>query len=861
MRRIGFGLMLGVILAVVSGLTWRENRAGAEAKLGPRALVVPQWQQLAATPDPDDGSPAARFDHVVEYHAATNKLYLFGGLAGGVYFNDVWSLDLATLTWEELYPNTPGVANTSYPAPRITAIMSLDEAGQFLYLATGQNGGTEYNDVWRFNLSSKSWQKLCTGSPCTNTTPELRYGAAGASLGGDLIISHGFSAGRYDNTWRFDTSAGQWEKLSPASGLPLGRCLLDGALVGNTFMIHGGQSNPDPYRADTWLFNLNSESWTQAATGGVEGVDKPDARRNQSLTGYEAENGFLLFGGAGEGNVHLNDVWFFSLDTQAWQELAPTGTKPSARRSQSAAWVPATGGRPPGMLLFGGTSPATGARGDLWLLGFPTPPVGNPGTLHFTNSSYSVAETGVQATITVTRSDGFSGTVSVQYETGDGTATAGEDYTERSGTLTFAHNEAGPKSFTVPVFSQPTAEGDETVTLALKNPTGGATLGSPDAAVLTILDTNTAGLLQYTLSSYGVPETQAQATISVRRVSGAGGTVTVAYETAGGTAVVGQDYTPVSGTLTFNPGETGPKNFAVPLADDAAPDGDKTVNLILSMPTGGAALGEPAAATLTLFDSDAAGQLHFTLSSFTAHEAAGQAMIKVSRTGGISGAVTIDYETGGGSAGAGSEYTPVTGTLVFNPNQAGPKSFSVPLFDDAVADGPKTVNLALKNPTGGAALGAPNTATLTILDSDAAGRIRFTTNQFNVEEGTGTAVISVTRTGGLSGTVTVSYQASGGTAAPNTDYTPASGALTFGHNQAGPKQFKVTILADETVENTETIKLVLKSPGGGAALGSPKTATLAILDDDEAQSFIYLPTLLKLAGGGGDHDADLIFEE
>jgi hypothetical protein len=686
----------------------------------------------------------------MEYSAATNKLYLFGGLAGSTYYNDVWSLDLATLTWEELYPHTAGTANTSYPAPRITAIMSVDSAGQYLYITTGQNGGTEYNDVWRFNLSSKSWQKLCTGSPCNSTVPESRYGAAGANLGGDLIISHGFSAGRYDNTWRFDISSGEWEKLSPASGLPLGRCLLDGAVVGSIFMIHGGQSNPDPFRADTWLFNLNTETWTQAATGGIEGVAKPEGRRYQSLTGYDAENGFLLFGGVGDSNVHLNDVWFFDLNTQAWQELAPTGTKPSARRSQSATWVPATGNRPPGMLLFGGTSPATGAKNDVWLLGFPAPPAGNPGALQFTGSSYSVAETGVQATITVTRSGGFSGTVTVQYETSDGTATAGENYTESSGTLSFNHNEVGPKSFTVPVISQPTADGAQTVNLTLKNPTGGATLGSPSTAVLTILDTNTAGLLQYIMSNYGIPETQSQATISVRRVEGTGGTVTVDYEAAGGTAVAGQDYTPISGTLTFNPGESGPKSFAVSLADDAVPDGDKTVNLTLT------------------------------------------------------------------------------------------------------------------NPTGGAALGSPNTATLVILDSDAAGRFRFTTNKFNVDEGAGTAVISVTRTGGISGTVTVNYQASGGTAVANADYTPASGALTFGHNQAGPKHFKVTILADDTVENTETINLVLKNPGGGATLGSPKTATLAILDDDENQAddtFIYLPTLLKASGGTDEHDADLILED
>jgi ELWxxDGT repeat protein len=109
------------------------------------------------------------------------------------------------------------------------------------------------------------------------------------------------------------------------------------------------------------------------------------------------------------------------------------------------------------------------------------------GALQFSTSALSILETAGSVQITVTRTGGSSGAVSVHYATSDGSGVAGVNYVPASGTLNFADGEVS-RSFTITVLNDGVAGGNKTVNLTLSAPTGGATLGVPAAAVLTILD-------------------------------------------------------------------------------------------------------------------------------------------------------------------------------------------------------------------------------------------------------------------------------------------------------------------------------------------------------------------------------------
>jgi hypothetical protein len=111
------------------------------------------------------------------------------------------------------------------------------------------------------------------------------------------------------------------------------------------------------------------------------------------------------------------------------------------------------------------------------------------------------------------------------------------------------------------------------------------------------------GQVQFSASSFLASEGDGSAAITVTRTGGSEG-VAIDYATAGGTASSRSDYTPAVGTLHFNPGEVS-KAFKVLITDDSTAKGSKTVNLILSNPSGGVVLASPSAATLTITDNDA----------------------------------------------------------------------------------------------------------------------------------------------------------------------------------------------------------------------------------------------------------------
>jgi hypothetical protein len=120
---------------------------------------------------------------------------------------------------------------------------------------------------------------------------------------------------------------------------------------------------------------------------------------------------------------------------------------------------------------------------------------------------------------------------------------------------------------------------------------------SNSVSVFGLLD----GMFSFNSSAYTVQNGNGVATISVSRLGGTNGVAQVSYATvAGGTAVNGMDYTAASGTLVWASGQSGTKTFTITILSNSTVQSNVTVNLSLSSPSSGSALGVPSAAVLTI---------------------------------------------------------------------------------------------------------------------------------------------------------------------------------------------------------------------------------------------------------------------
>jgi hypothetical protein len=207
------------------------------------------------------------------------------------------------------------------------------------------------------------------------------------------------------------------------------------------------------------------------------------------------------------------------------------------------------------------------------------------GTVQFDSATYSVNESAGTATVTVTRTGGSFGAVTVSYASAADTATAPADFASAAGTLTFADGDAAPKSFTVAINDDALDEADEPFTVSLSVTSGAATAGAPAQAAVTITDDDAAPSLSagdVTISEGNSGQSSAVFRISLSAASGL--PVSFSYATADGTATAASgDYAAQSGTATIPPGATS-INVSVPVNGDTTFESDESFSLDLTSP-------------------------------------------------------------------------------------------------------------------------------------------------------------------------------------------------------------------------------------------------------------------------------------
>lgn len=296
---------------------------------------------------------------------------------------------------------------------------------------------------------------------------------------------------------------------------------------------------------------------------------------------------------------------------------------------------------------------------------------------------------------------------------------------------------------------------------------------------------------------------------------------TLRCATTGGTAQPSVHYVPVNQVLEYPKGFT-KAEFDLTILANTVAEPNRTLILTLSDATNCVA-GAPL--VVTILDDDPA-LVRFQQAEQRVNEGAGNAVIPVVLESPSGQPVSVGYHTTDGTASAGVDYTPVQGRLDFAPNQT-LASFSVPLIDNGLDQGDRSVLLHLTAPTN-AVLITPQESVLIIEDNDPP-TVNLSAAEYVFRAGAGAAEIHVTLSKPGQETILVNHATlEGGTAVPGVDYIAVSDTLVFAPGQTS-RPFVVTVLANPQRTGPRTVWLKLNS-ALNASMG-PLTSGVLRIDD------------------------------
>nr|WP_232786762.1 Calx-beta domain-containing protein [Mycolicibacterium aurum] len=437
---------------------------------------------------------------------------------------------------------------------------------------------------------------------------------------------------------------------------------------------------------------------------------------------------------------------------------------------------------------------------------------------------------------TVTLDKAASAPVSVAYTTAGGTATAGSDFTAKSGVVTFAAGVLS-QQISIAVAGDSVVEANETFTVTLSNPTG-VTIAD-GSAVGTITNDDVAPVLpKVTVADATVAEGNSgtkNIVFTVTLDKAATAPVSVAYTTANGTAASGSDFTAKSGVVTFAAGVLS-QQISIAVAGDTAVETNETFTVTLSNPTG-----------VTIADGSAVGTItNDDVVTPTPGNSSAAFVVSDNWGSGFTGAVTVTAGSSGLNGWTVEFDTPAQISNIWNAeivSRVGTRYVVRNVSYNANVAAGQTVSFGFQATPGGGSATATNFSVNGQSSPVQAPSITVADAALN-ESNSGATQMTFVVTLSKSSTspVTVAYATSNGTAAAGVDYTAKTGTVTFAPGVLS-QQIQVSVTGDTTVEQNETFTLTLSNANGasiadGVALGTitnddigiPPNVSLSISD-------------------------------
>ncbi|MBI5897988.1 MAG: type I secretion C-terminal target domain-containing protein, partial [Rhodocyclales bacterium] len=480
-----------------------------------------------------------------------------------------------------------------------------------------------------------------------------------------------------------------------------------------------------------------------------------------------------------------------------------------------------------------------------------------------------VAESAGYVTFDITVSDRNNTTSALNLSLAlGGTATSGTDYTNTievrtwnfgtstwSGWTTYASplvvatgaNYTNPAAQArIAITSDTAGEANETLTLTATRLSGQTIINSAASVGTAIIVDDEVKPVVSVVDATPVIE-GGTASFEVRLSQASAQDVTINWSAASGTATSGTDFPAASGTLTILAGQT-TGTLSVPTSTDARGEGLENFTVTLTLPGAMAnvvTLGD-ATATGYIVDTIAAEAPTIIVSDVAAIEG-NNAVFRIDLSRASDAAVSLNLVLGGGTATSGSDYATTIPMEVSTTSATGPwvsasavtiaaGSTTAWVRTNVVADGVNEIGESFQ-------LTATRTAGLTN-NTVATGTALIYGNEIRtvsvadvyVDEEAGTATMTMTLSAASSGSLTVDWSTSAGTATAGVDYLSGSGSVTFAAGETS-KTFTISLVDDQVSDSNETVNVNLSvdpSSAGSVMIGDPQV-TLTIRDTDANQ--------------------------
>jgi hypothetical protein len=457
-------------------------------------------------------------------------------------------------------------------------------------------------------------------------------------------------------------------------------------------------------------------------------------------------------------------------------------------------------------------------------IGPPVPAAKNEGMVGYTLFAF-----------TVTLSAAAGRNVNVSFNTFDGTATGGPtssyDYISQMGGSVLFVAGATSKTITVNVNGDLTLEADETFGVRLS--AGSTYTVSPTAgeALATILNDDKASLSIGNTSVTEGDSGTVDMTFTISLNPATGQAIDVNWSTLNGTALADLDYTAASGVVTFQPGDLS-KAVTVRILGDTLSEANETVKVNISADTSKVSI-TTGTGTGTILDNDPLPDLTMSDASVIEGNAGTVNAIFAVTLSTIAGRdITVHYAAADGTGlyaatGADGDYVATSGTLTIPAGQTA-GAITVPVNGETKDEYDETFAVNLSAPTNATIAKAAGLAT--ILNDDTPPSLSI--NDRAMAEGNSGSTsfpFVVTLSAASAKIITVQYATASGTAAADTDYTAATGTLTFNPGQT-TQPVTVAVNGDTIFEADESFVVNLSAPTNATVADSQGLGT--ILNDD-----------------------------